>query len=179
MLSGLACIWLMIRQNVLTFPLGLVFALITVVVMWRNNLYADVLLNSYYVIINAYGWWYWMVRKEEAGVDLPVSRTPTKIRWLLLPIGIVGFALLVFVLSNYTGAQLVYANSLTTILSFIAMWMSARKFLESWSVWVVVNVVSVPMYAYQGILPYAVLYLVYLGMAIQGYRAWAKSMQST
>lgn len=177
LVSGLACVWLMIRQNVLTFPIGLAYALVSVVVMARNRLYADVLLNAYYVVINAYGWWFWQVRKEESGSDLPVTRTPRAVIVALLPVAVAGYGVLVFVLLNYTGAELVLWNSATTILSFIAMWMSARKFLGNWSIWLVVNVLSVALYAWQGIWPYALLYAVYFVMAIQGHRAWSRSMQ--
>lgn len=178
LVSGLACVWLMIRQNVLTFPIGLAYALTSVAVMLRNHLYADVLLNAYYVVINAYGWWYWQVRKEESGVELPVTRIPRNPALLLIPIAILAFGLLVYVLVNFTGAEMVYWNSTTTVLSFIAMWMSARKYLENWVVWLVVNTISVGVYFFQGILPYALLYAVYLIMAVQGHRAWSKSMQS-
>ena len=58
--SGLLCVLLLIRENVLNFPIGLIYALITTVVVTRANLYADALLNVYYVQNNAYGWYYWM-----------------------------------------------------------------------------------------------------------------------
>ena len=58
--SGLLCVLLLIRENVLNFPIGLIYALITTVVVTRANLYADALLNVYYVLMNAYGWYYWM-----------------------------------------------------------------------------------------------------------------------
>lgn len=178
LVSGLACVWLMIRQNVLTFPIGLAYALTSVAVMARNHLYADVLLNAYYVVINAYGWWYWQVRKEESGQELPVTRVPRRTALLLVPIGLAGFGILVFVLVQYTGAEMVYWNSATTVLSFIAMWMSARKYLENWMIWLVVNAVSIGIYFFQGILPYALLYAVYLVMAVQGHRAWSRSLEA-
>jgi nicotinamide mononucleotide transporter len=177
LISGLACVWLMIRQNWLTFPIGLLYAVASVVVMARNHLYADVLLNTYYVLINAYGWWYWQVQKETRGIELPVTRTPLGLWWTLAGITLVGFFVLVYVLSNYTEAQLVYWNSATTILSFIAMWMSARKLLENWWLWLIVNTLSVGIYQAQGIYPYTLLYAVYLVMAVQGYRSWYASMQ--
>jgi len=178
MASGLACVWLLIRQNVLTFPIGAAYALISVAVMARNGLYADVLLNAYYVVVNVYGWWYWNVREEEQGAVLAVTRIPRTTLLLLIPVAIVAFLALFFVISSFSGAQLVPLNSLTTVLSFIAMWMSARKYLENWSLWLIVNVLSVLMFFLQGIWPYFFLYAVYLVMAVQGYRAWSKSMQA-
>ena len=178
MASGLACVWLLIRQNVLTFPIGAAYALISVAVMVRNGLYADVILNAYYVVINIYGWWYWNVREEEQGAVLAVTRTPRKTLLLLIPVAIAAFLVMYFVVSSFSGAELVPLNSLTTVLSFIAMWMSARKYLENWSLWLVINVLSVVMFFLQGIWPYVLLYAVYLVMAVQGHRAWLKSMQA-
>ena len=60
LISGLLCVWLLIRENVLTFPIGLIYAVLTVVVVYNEKLYADVFLNIYYVGMNAYGWFFWL-----------------------------------------------------------------------------------------------------------------------
>ena len=60
LISGLLCVWLLIRENVLTFPIGLIYAMLTVVVVYNEKLYADVFLNIYYVGMNAYGWFFWL-----------------------------------------------------------------------------------------------------------------------
>ncbi len=179
LVSGLVCVWLMVKQNVLTFPIGLAYAVASVLVMARNQLYADVVLNAYYVIINAYGWWYWSISKEQQGAELAVSRTPAKTAGWLLVIGVVTAIGMIGLLANYTSAQQVILNSITTTASFVAMWMSARKLVENWLIWLVVNVLSIGLYFTQGIYPYAVLYAVYLVMAIQGYRQWTVSMNES
>lgn len=176
LVSGLVCVWLMIKQNVLTFPIGLAYAVASVLVMARNQLYADVLLNAYYVFINAYGWWYWSVKKEEQGTELVVSRVTAKTAAALFGIGVLGVIAMIGLLSHYTSAQQVILNSITTTLSFIAMWMSARKLVENWLIWLLVNVLSVGLYFLQGIYPYVLLYAVYLVMAVKGYREWMVSM---
>jgi len=176
LVSGLVCVWLMIKQNVLTFPIGLAYAVASVLVMARNQLYADVLLNTYYVFINAYGWWYWSVKKEEQGAELVVSRVTARTAAALFGIGVLGVIGVIGLLSHYTSAQQVILNSITMTLSFIAMWMSARKLVENWLIWLLVNVLSVGLYFLQGIYPYALLYAVYLVMAVQGYREWTASM---
>lgn len=176
LVSGLVCVWLMVKQNVLTFPIGLAYSVASVLVMARNQLYADVLLNAYYVVINAYGWWYWSVTKEEQGAELVVSRIKAGTAGWLLAVGVLTAIGMIALLANYTSAQQVILNSITTTMSFIAMWMSARKLVENWLIWLVVNVLSIGLYFSQGIYPYAVLYAVYLVMAIQGYREWTDSM---
>ena len=78
---------------------------------------------------------------------------------------------------RFTDAELVWLDSTTTVMSFVAMWMTARKYLENWVLWWVVDVIATGMYIYKGIWPYAVLYAVYLGMAVWGWRAWKSTMQ--
>jgi len=176
LVSGLLCVWLMIRENVLTFPIGLLYALITVVVVARANLFADVLLNLYYVLMNAYGWYFWSAGGKERRSDdvLLVGWVPTRQWPLLILLLVAGTLAMGWYFSAMTSADLPYPDSFTTVASFIAMWMSARKYLESWVLWFVIDVVQVVLYVVKGIEAYALLYLVYLGMAVGGWLAWRK-----
>ena len=164
----------MIRENVLTFPLGLLYALVTTVVVVQANLYADVVLNLYYVIMNAYGWYFWVYggssRRNQHQL-VPGKLVKAQIPPLVL-ITLIGTAIMGWYFSTYTDAALPYPDSFTTVASFVAMWMSARKYIESWWLWFVVDIVQVVLYIEKGIFPYALLYLVYLAMAVWGYRAW-------
>ncbi len=178
LISGLLCVWLLIRQNILTFPIGLAYAVATVVVMAQSKLYADVLLNAYYVLINAYGWWYWTRARKATGTPLAVTWTPRGTQVWLLVACVLGIALMTTVLSQ-TDAELIFWDSTTTILSFAAMWMTARKYVENWAVWWVVDIIATVMYVYKGLYFYAVLYGIYLVMAVMGWRAWRATMTMT
>jgi nicotinamide mononucleotide transporter len=179
LVSGLLCVWLLIRENILTFPIGLVYAVISVVVFIEARLYADVLLNGYYVLMNAYGWYYWRFNDHSSsGTDrVPVTFAPALTRvWLLVLVGVSTVAM-GWILDNRTDADLAYWDSATTTLSFAAMWMTARKYIDSWAVWLVVDVIATGIYIYKGIEFYAVLYGLYLIMAIMGWQAWRRSMK--
>lgn len=178
LLTGVLCVWLLIRENILTFPLGLLYAVITVVVVARHNLFADVILNLYYVAMNAYGWYFWTYggRERRGPEQLLVSWVP-RIQWLgLIAIMIVGTVAMGWYFATQTAAALPYPDSFTTVASFVAMWMSARKYLESWVLWFVIDVVQVALYVIKGIEAYAVLYLIYLAMAVFGWLAWRKHL---
>lgn len=190
--SGLLCVWLLIRQNVWTFPIGLIYAFVSVAVFFEQRLYADVLLSGYYVLMNGYGWYYWLyggkrlaaqsttVHKATAAHkadELPVTRTP---RQVLLVLGLATLAAILamgWFFDNRTQADLPYWDSATTCMSFAAMWMTARKYLENWIVWLVVDVIATGIYLVKGIELYAVLYGVYLGMAVIGWRAWQQTLR--
>jgi nicotinamide mononucleotide transporter len=180
LVSGLLCVWLLIRENVWTFPLGLVYAVVSVAVFMEQRLYADVLLSGYYVLMNAYGWYYWLgggSRTESD--DLPPSYAPRRTSLGLGGVVVIGIAVMGWLFDTQTDADLPYWDSATTVMSFAAMWMTARKYIESWAVWLVVNVIATGMYLVKGIELYAVLYAVYFVMAVMGWRAWRRSMTAS
>ena len=184
-ISGLLCVWLLIKEHVLTFPIGMLYASVTVIVVARALLYADVVLNLYYVVMNAYGWYYWVYGgnqlRASQGELLPqrLARS-TLIR--LLGITLIGSVAMGFYFARYTQAEMAYADSLTTVASFVAMWMSARKLLSSWVAWFVIDVMQIGLYivkgmnANSGLFLYAGLYGVYLLMAVYGWLQWRQRM---
>ena len=145
--------------------------------MARSNLYADTLLNVYYVVMNGYGWYYWSYSGARSSDDnLIVTNVPLRIGVGLTALVVVGAFAMGWFLDTRTDADLAYWDSLTTVMSFAAMWMTARKYIENWIVWLVVDVVATVMYVVKGLDFYAILYGVYLGMAVWGFLAWRRSL---
>jgi nicotinamide mononucleotide transporter len=179
LVTGLLCVWLLVRQNLWTWPLGLAYALVSLVVFYRARLYADLGMHVYYVVMNAYGWWYWTRggRHADSGT-VPVTETPPHIAWMLVATFCVGTAGIGFTLDRYTDAALPYWDTSANVASFIAMWMTARKYIENWYVWFVVDIVLTAIYLYKDIEFYALLYGVYLGMAVAGWWAWRQALRN-
>jgi nicotinamide mononucleotide transporter len=187
-ISGLLCVWLLIRESVLTFPIGMLYALVTTVVVARALLYADVLLNLYYVVMNAYGWYYWLYGakslRQGQGDLLPQPIRASTVVALLI-ITVLGAVLMGYLFERYSQADFAYADSLTTVASFVAMWMSARKYLASWIAWFLIDLVQIALYivkglnGVEGLYLYAGLYGVYLGMAVWGWQSWRQRMLGT
>lgn len=180
---GLAAVVLLIRQNIWTWPVGLAYALISVWVFYDAKLYADLLLHLFYVGMNLYGWWYWLrapaatqPQIDTSTEELPVSRsTPTQLVSLLV-LGTIGSLVLGWYFATYTDADFAYADSATTGFSFVAMWMQARKLIESWVLWFLIDIGASALYVIKGIEFYAVLYVVYLGLAVAGWLAWRRTI---
>ncbi|MGI9326456.1 MAG: nicotinamide riboside transporter PnuC [Pseudomonadales bacterium] len=166
------------RQNIWTFPIGLLYAAVTVVVLYHQRLYINLIENLYYLLMNAYGWFYWRIGANlQDNGQLPIRRLPIR-QWpallALLAVTSVAFG---WLFDTQTDADLAYWDSFTTVLSFLAMWLTARKYLENWWLWLVVDVLYVGLYLYKELEPYALLYGLYIVMAVIGYRAWTQSMQ--
>ncbi len=180
LISGLLCVWLLIRQNIWTFPIGLIYSFVSVAVFFQQRLYADVLLSGYYVAMNGYGWYYWLKGGVRSSDDqLPVRHIPSQTLLVATLITAAATALMGWFFASQTDAALPYWDSFTTCASFTAMWMTARKYLENWVVWLIVDIVASVIYLIKGIELYAVLYFVYLAMAVMGFNAWRQSMSAT
>ena len=175
MAFGVAAVWLTTRENVWCWPVGLVNVLLYVVVFREARLYADMGLQVVYAVLCVYGWYAWLHGGEDRGA-LAVSRTPDRWRGPLLLAGAAAASLLGFLLKRHTDAALPYWDSSTTAFSLVAQWMQTRKWLENWWVWIVVDVVYVGMYVYKDLLATAVLYAVFLALAVLGDREWRRSL---
>jgi len=179
LVAGVACVWLLIKQNIWTFPVGLLFSVLTLAVLVQQKLYANSIETAYYLVMNAYGWWWWTRAQPQAETELPVTWMPQHWwLWLLVLAGLTTWALGSF-LDHFTDADIAYIDSATTTAAFIAMWMSARKYLQSWLLWFAVDVAYVGLYIYKDLPTYAVLYVVYLGLAVVGWQAWQRSLKTT
>ncbi len=148
--TGVAGVWLAARENIWTWPAGMVSTLLLVYVCYEARLYADVGLNAFYFFTSAYGWYAWRhYNTPNSQAELPITRTQSW-QWLWLIIFSVIFTLaLGYTLTHFTNADLSYTDSATTGASLAAYWMMARKKLENWLVWLVVDSVYVGIYLYK------------------------------
>jgi nicotinamide mononucleotide transporter len=171
---GILSVWLTTRENVWCWPTGLVTVSLYIVVFWQAKFYADMGLQVVYVALCLYGWYEWLHGGLGHGA-LGVSRTPRTAGLALAAGGTVFAIVLGAALRGQTDAALPYLDSTTTSFSLVAQWMQTRKWLETWVVWIAVDVVYVGMYVYKQLHPTAVLYVIYLALAVMGRRAWMKS----
>src|SRR5258708_6986098 len=162
---GILSVWLTTRENVWCWPTGLVTVSLYIIVFGQAKLYADMGLQVVYVALCLYGWYEWLHGGPGQGA-LRVSRTP-RTAGLAIALGAA--------LRGQPDAALPYLDSTTASFSLVAQWMQTRKWLETWVVWIAVDVVYVGMYVFKQLHPTAVLYAIYLALAVMGRRAWIKS----
>lgn len=173
---GIAYIFFSIRQNILTWPTGLLTSALYVWVFFVSKLYADMGLQIYYVLISIYGWYEWIYgRSNDHKTTLEISRITQKSAYLLTLISLFLFVLMWFILKNYTDSPVPAADALATSLSIVATWMLARKILEHWLIWIFVDTFSIGLFLYKGLYPTVFLFIVYTTMAILGFIEWKKS----
>ena len=174
-LFGFAYVWLAIREDARCWPVGIVNVAIYFFVFFHARLYATAVLQAIYVALSVYGWRQWL-RGGESGGRLAVSSTPRQWAAGLAGAGVVASLGLGLFLKYRTDAALPFPDAATTAFSLVAQWMTTRKWVESWLVWIAVDVVYLGVYASQGLYLSTGLYAVFLVMAALGYRRWRASM---
>jgi nicotinamide mononucleotide transporter len=173
---GIASVLLSARQNVWSWPLGIVNVALYVLVFHDAKLYADMGLQVIYVVLAAYGWWHWLHGGANHST-LRVSRAPSR-EVVLLALGFfAGTAALSTLLSRATDASLPFADSALTAASLVAQYMMTRKYVECWLVWIVADVAYVVMFIYKSLWMTAGLYLVFCVLAVMGWRHWRASLR--
>lgn len=173
---GLLCVWFLIRQNILTWPAGILYVLISFVIFIKAKLYADFILHIFFLFLNIYGWYYWVTPKRGTEDHVPVTNFGSKPMIGLLALSALGVYISGKLLVEFTDASLPYWDSTTSVLSIAAMWLTAKKKIENWIIWFVVDLLATGIYFYKGLYFYCILYLVYIGMAVAGYFSWRRSL---
>ncbi len=176
--TGLIYLYLEIKQNIWLWPLGLVTSAFYIYIFYDSKFYADMGLQVYYLVISIYGWWHWLYGDNNSGKknNLPITRISLKLSVFLSLITIALFGILTYILKNFTDSPVPYGDAFTTALSITATWMLARKLIEHWWVWVIVNILSLGLYIWKGLYPTSVLFFFYFVMAIVGYFEWKKEL---
>jgi nicotinamide mononucleotide transporter len=176
---GVTYIFFSIRQNILTWPVGLLSSILYVWVFLVSKLYADMSLQLYYVVISIYGWYEWLHGSRSVKSEvLKVSRLSLKLGLVLAAVSIFIFLLIWYILNDYTDSPVPMADALATSLSIVATWMLARKILEHWLVWIFVDTFSIGLFWYKDLLPTVILFVVYTVMAIVGFIEWKKELSN-
>jgi nicotinamide mononucleotide transporter len=174
-LVTVAAVYLTARQIIWCWPLALLSVTLYGVVFFQAKLYADMALQGLYFVLAAYGWWAWRHGGEEHGA-LEVSWTSPGARVALLAAG-AGFGVaLGFTLHRLTDAALPFLDSTLTSYSVVAQWLQTRKLLETWLVWIAVDVCYVGMFVAKELYLTAGLYAVFLYLAALGFVGWRRSM---
>jgi nicotinamide mononucleotide transporter len=172
---GLLNLWLTIRQNIWCWPIGIACVVCFGLVFFEARLYSDLLLQGFYIVVQLYGWWFWISHGHH-GVQSTYSikrlNGPQMLQW--------GAAIVVVSLSlgtcmaKLTNADLPYVDAVPTTISMAAAWLQARKILQSWQLFILSNVLFIGVYASKGLYVTIALYVVSTVLATYGYLDWAK-----
>jgi nicotinamide mononucleotide transporter len=172
--SGILCVWWVVRERIANWPIGIVNCLAWLILLWMNAIYLNAILQLVYITISVYGWWHWLYGGP-ARDALPVRCALTSERM---------WGLLVIAAGTLLGARLMWLagdaapvwDSLTTITSIVAIYWQAKKIYESWMLWLTVDVVYFGLYGSQRLWLTALTQVAFGMMCVMGLRDWRRSM---
>ena len=176
-IAGAISVYLSARENIWSWPTAIVNVGLYIVVFRRTGLYSDMGLQVVYLVLSIYGWYEWLYGGKNRST-LRVSRASAR-EWLIAtPIAVLFWLGLARYTATLPGVALPHLDAGLTTVSLVAQWMMTRKILENWVLWIVADIVYVPMYVYKGLPVTAVLYAIFLALAVLGLRSWWRSYQT-
>jgi len=174
---GLANVYLTVRQNIWCWPVGAVMVSLYIYIFFGARLYSDALLNVFFLVMQFYGWYQWTRGPVVHARSRSVIHTLTRRGWTLTAAGVgAGTAGLGTAMRRLTNASLPYPDAFTTMLSVFAQFLMTRKYLDNWTLWIIADVVYIGVYAVKGLYWTCGLYVVFLGLCVQGHREWKGDM---
>lgn len=174
-LSGVVCVWLIVKENVWNWPVGIANNIFYVAVFWRARLFADMSLQFVYIVLGCLGLYRWLYGgKEHAGLGISRidARTAT---FLSVFIAAAVSALTIYLRRLQDAAP--FLDACTAVLSICAQYLLTKKILENWWLWILTDAISVGLYLYKSLVLTAVLYLVFLAMCITGLIQWRRTLR--
>ena len=176
---GILSVWYAKKENILVYPTGLIATIITTYLLFTIGYLGDMMINGYFSIMSIYGWYKWTKKTNEVDT-LIISRTNNKEKI----IGIVLFFVtifVVFVIYNFFGHEIKKDNYIDIFVSgifFTGMWFMALKKIENWTLWIIGDIIVVPLYGYRGLGMLSLQYLIFTILAISAYIEWRKILNN-
>jgi nicotinamide mononucleotide transporter len=177
---GILSVWFAKKENIWVYPTGLIATIITTYLLFITGYLGDMMINGYFSIMSIYGWYQWTKKSNDKN-DLTISRTNNKEK----VIGIALFLLTIFVvfgIYNFFDYELKKENYIDIFASgifFTAMGFMALKKIENWTLWIIGDIIVVPLYAYRGLGMLALQYLIFTILAISAYLEWKKTLNNS
>ena len=166
------------KQNILVYPTGIICTIITMYLMYKVSLLGHILVNLLYTIISFFGWWNWS-RRENNDLVVKVSKFTsndlTKSLLIFFFIVFVAYFAHDFFATNFEG-QIKELDILTSGIFVTAMWLMANKKLENWILWIIGNVITIPLYLSSDKIILSIQYVIFTILAVQAYIEWKKSL---
>ncbi|HSI59743.1 MAG TPA: nicotinamide riboside transporter PnuC [Ideonella sp.] len=174
---ALAMVGCNIREIHWGWPLAVVSSLMYFALFWRSKLYGDASLQIFFAAVAFWGWFQWLRGVRADGSSLHVARlTRRGLAWTVGACVLLWPATGLF-LKTYTDTDVPWWDAFPTAVSLVGQFLLGRKFIENWAVWIVVNVVSVGLFAYKGLWLTVALYTVFIALSVVGWREWSRRVQ--
>lgn len=177
---GILSVWFAKKANIWVYPTGIICTVITVYLLYINQYFGDMMMNFYYSIMSIYGWWNWSRKKGDKYI-VPISRTNKREKQIgvIMFVGTMIVTYFVYKGFDYTLEIPNYIDIVTSGIFFTAMWYMANKKIENWILWIIADIITIPLYAYRGLGMLSLQYIIFTILAIQGYIEWKNNLNKS
>ena len=174
---GILSVWYAKKNKILVYPTGIISTLIYIWILFKSHLLGDLIINAYFFSMSIYGWFFWS-RKDNGNFQNKISRLNLNELILGLLIFVSGFIMVKFLynISNWQESFVSSIDTLTTAIFCSAMWFMARRKIEHWILWIIGDIMSIPLYFYKGLYFTSIQYLIFTFIAILGFFTWLKEL---
>jgi nicotinamide mononucleotide transporter len=179
--AALLSVWMVVcnmRVDPLAWPLAITASLLYGVLFASSRLYGEAALQLFFVAVSAWGWHQWLRGRGAGGAPLRVHRLATRLRWRVAAATLLAWPALGLLLQRATDSDVPFLDALPTVGSIAGQLLLGRKLIETWPVWIAVNVFSVGLFAFKGLWLTVVLYALFAVMALLGWRQWRRRLVS-
>ena len=162
-------------NKIAVYPTGMISTGIFVYLLFHFKLLGDMIINAYFFFMSIYGWFYWSYKREGQIIN-KVSYSSNKDYVIVALIFLISLILIsiIYKLFNVFTSWSAYIDTLTTGIFFVAMWLMARRKVESWIFWIIGDLISIPLYLYKGLAITTIQYFIFTIIAVMGYKSWVK-----
>lgn len=174
---GIVSVWYSRKENILVFPTGIINTTLYIYLSFKGHLLGEASVNLYYTIMSLYGWYWWSRKKEDqvtTVLQITNSDLKEKAQHVFIFIGfyMVLFFALQFLKTNFAPDAIPWADALASAAAYTAMWLMAKKKVDSWIWWIITNITSIPLYFIKGYAFTSFQFIVLLILAVAGYFSW-------
>ncbi len=179
--AGIASVWYSKKENILVYPVGLINTIIYIYLSVKGHLFGEASVNFYYTVMSLYGWWLW-TRTNEKKQRIVVITSSTKREWMAQVTFFLAFYISIFIAltvikKSFAPGAIPWADAFASATAYTAMWLMAKKKVESWIWWIFTNIASIPLYFVKGFVFTSVYYLILLVLAVLGWMEWERKNQ--
>ena len=162
------------RVHVLAWPLAMASSLLYALLFADSKLYGEGSLQLFFVAMSGWGWWQWRRGHDAAGKALVVQGLARAVAWRVAAASAVGWPLMGWLLHRFTDTDVPFLDALPTVGSIAGTFLLGRKYIENWPAWIAVNAFSVALFAYKGLWLTVILYALFTGLSVVGWRSWSR-----
>lgn len=176
---GLISVLFATKNNILVYPTGIISTILYVYLLFQWELIGDMLINGYYTTMSFYGWHLWSKKKgNNNDIALPITKMNNKeiIQGVVIFLITTLFVVAIYHFFNKFTTWVAYVDTFTTGIFFVGMWLMAKRKIENWILWIIGDIISIPLYFHKGYTFTSLQYLIFTIIAFYAYKEWKRNL---